>query len=484
MNHQDPIDYLEHHIPGLLERFSVPGAGVTVIQGGETLFTGGFGFRNREEQLPVDGTTVFPIGSVTKSFTALLLGILVQRGSLSWETPVQDILPEFRLKDPAASAQVRVADLLSHQTGLMRHDLLWFLSDFSSKELFRRFRYLESFAPPRGNFRYSNLMYMAAGMLAEKITGGDVGNLLAEEILKPLGMTSATAFLGELKQKENRSLGYASLHDAISAIPYRDSRHLCAAGMLSMSMEDLARWILFNLGDGAPLVSKNVLESLHTPRVMIPREDPLIRSISRYGDVEMLSYAMGWLTSCHRGELMVAHGGQIDGFTSMLALLPRRNSGVAVVANRDDTPLPMVVMLELVDRLLDLPARPWTDRLALDTEAELEAAKGRDAAMAALHGQGAEGVASLEEYGGAYHHPAYGTIEILPEEGGLKGIINSIPLRISHWHHHVFLASPEWVFPEVTLPLSFLPDLTGGFDRIEIPDEEHPEPLRFCLARP
>lgn len=479
MKTQDPADYLEHSIPNLMERFSVPGVGISVIRNGETLFTGGMGFRDREARLPAEGRTVFPIGSVTKSFTALLLGILVDRGSLSWDTPVQDILPDFRLKDPAASAQVRVLDLLSHQTGLMRHDLLWFLSNFTTEELFCRFRHLETFAPPRGSFRYSNLMYMTAGMIAEKITGSDIGSLLREEILKPLKMDSATAFLEEFLGKDNRALGYGLLGDELSVIPYRDSSHLCAAGMLSMHMEDLSRWMRFNLGDGEPLVSKEVMESLRTPRVMIPKEDHLIRSISKHGAVDMISYALGWVVSRHRGELMVAHGGQIDGFTTMLALLPRLRSGVAVAANRDDSPVPMMIMLELVDRLLDLPPEPWADRLAAEAEEDSKAQAAREEVMAGLAGQGTEGAAVPEEYAGVYQHPAYGTISITAGEDGLKGSINSISFTLRRWHHHVFLATMDWVYPQVTLPLSFLPAVTGGFDRIEINDEEHPETLRF-----
>src|SRR5438067_1522600 len=114
-------------------RFGVPGCAVAVVHEGEVVLAEGFGMRDIDRDLPVTAATLFPIGSSTKTFTAALCATLVRDGLLEWDRPVRDYLPEFRLHDPAATDGVTFRDLLSHRSGLPRHDLLWYTAGINGQ---------------------------------------------------------------------------------------------------------------------------------------------------------------------------------------------------------------------------------------------------------------------------------------------------------------------------------------------------------------
>jgi CubicO group peptidase (beta-lactamase class C family) len=132
-------------------RFGVEGLSVVVVKDREVLIAEGFGNRNLEEGLPATPQTLFAIASDSKHFTAALCATFVDEGKLSWDAPIRDVLPWFRLQDPHATELVSMRDLLSHRTGLPRHDALWFWGGTTppSVEVVRRLRHLQPSAQLR-----------------------------------------------------------------------------------------------------------------------------------------------------------------------------------------------------------------------------------------------------------------------------------------------------------------------------------------------
>src|SRR5438067_10165914 len=154
-------------------RFGVPGCAVAVVHEGEVVLAEGFGMRDIDRDLPVTAATLFPIGSSTKTFTAALCATLVRDGLLEWDRPVRDYLPEFRLHDPAATDGVTFRDLLSHRSGLPRHDLLWYTAgaNVTRDDLIAALRHLEPNRGLREVWQYNNLLYTTAGHLAGRLHG-------------------------------------------------------------------------------------------------------------------------------------------------------------------------------------------------------------------------------------------------------------------------------------------------------------------------
>jgi len=169
--------------------WKVPGAALAVVQDGKVVLTRGYGQRDIEADLPVTPQTHFVICSITKSFTATAVALLHHEGLLDWTKPVRDYLPEFRLSDPVATDRVTIRDLLSHQSGLPRHDWIHVPGDLSPAEMLPLMRHLELSRDIRSAWQYSNLCYNVAGLLIERLSGKSFEAFVRERLTDRLGMS-------------------------------------------------------------------------------------------------------------------------------------------------------------------------------------------------------------------------------------------------------------------------------------------------------
>jgi len=170
------------------EAWKVPGIAVAIVHGGEMVYAKGSGLRDIDSKLPVTPDTLFAIGSSTKAFTTFVLATLADEGKLDWDAPVRRYIPEFRLHDPMASERITARDLVTHRSGLPRHDALWYNSPLTRAEMVRRIQYLPESKDFRTEFQYNNLMFMTAGYLAERISGTSWEELVRARIFQPLAM--------------------------------------------------------------------------------------------------------------------------------------------------------------------------------------------------------------------------------------------------------------------------------------------------------
>jgi CubicO group peptidase (beta-lactamase class C family) len=207
----------------------VPGLALAVVADGEVLDARGYGYADLEQKRPVTPDTTFAIGSCTKAFTTTALAMLVERGALDWDRPVRDYLPGFRMLDEVVGARVTARDLACHRTGLPSHDPVWYGAGVSRHELVKRLAYLAPTRDFRSAYQYNNLMYIAAGVLVEAISGMTWEDFTRRRILEPLGMhrssfSPARALaLGGLAlpymERDGRAVGFRSWpgEDALSA---------------------------------------------------------------------------------------------------------------------------------------------------------------------------------------------------------------------------------------------------------------------------
>jgi CubicO group peptidase (beta-lactamase class C family) len=195
-----PLDGFDEFMAKAMAEFKVPGAAVAVVKDGTIVLSKGYGYRDRERKLPVTGSTIFPIASITKSFTVTALGTLADEGRLDWDRPVREYLPGFRMHDEVATEQLTTRDMVTHRSGLPRHDLVWYSSGFTREQLVEKLRYLELNKPIRSTFQYNNLMFLTAGYLGGRISGTSWEDLVRQRVLEPLGMTT-TKFSSEDARK-------------------------------------------------------------------------------------------------------------------------------------------------------------------------------------------------------------------------------------------------------------------------------------------
>ena len=264
-----PLEGFDTVVEQFIADWDIPGAAVCVVKDGAVVHSKGYGTRDLADQLPVTPETQFAIGSASKAFTCLTMGILVDQGKLDWDTRVGEIIPEFRLHDPVATERMTARDLVIHNSGLPRHDLAWYGSPRSRYALLDALRHL----PPTHDFRsfmqYQNLMYMTAGIVVGRVSGQTWEAFAAEQIFKPLAMDESNFSVAEMTARANRSLAFHKAGETVSAIPYRNIDNVARAGSINSSVVDMAQWLRLHLGHIEGVVSKETLAELHAPQMVI-----------------------------------------------------------------------------------------------------------------------------------------------------------------------------------------------------------------------
>src|SRR5712691_7562361 len=247
------LDGFDAYMQKVVKDWNVPGIGVAVIAKDQVIFAKGYGYRDYGKKLPFTARTVQPIASNTKLFTATAAGLLVEDGKLEWDKPVRDFVPSIQFYNDALGATVSIRDMLSHRTGITRHDTIWYKSDFSRKELFERLKYLEPTQPFRQTFLYNNMMYAAAGYVVELLSGRKWEDFLRARVLDPLGMTSTVFSIADLEKAPEHGVPYTERRDSFDlySIPYySEAEGVGPAGSMNSNLEDMSRWVIAQLGEG------------------------------------------------------------------------------------------------------------------------------------------------------------------------------------------------------------------------------------------
>ena len=426
-----------------LQAWNTPGAGVAVVLKDRLVFAKGYGYRDYEKRVPVTPNTLFQIASNTKLFTSVAVGMLVEEGALDWDKPVRQFVPSIRFFSEELNATVTIRDMLSHRTGISRHDMIWYRSDFSRKELFDRLRYLEPSQPMRQGFLYNNMMYAASGYVIELLTSYSWEDFLRERILKPLQMNSTVFSIADMLTQPDHFVPYNERRDTtiLYRIPYlEETRGLGPAGSIISNMTDLSKWLIALMNDGkvngTQVIPPAVVRATLTPTMAMPN-----RQLENRGYTEVLNsvYGLGrWFLS-YRGHYLADHGGDLDGIHSQISCMPYDSIGVIVFVIGDHSaPLYDVVTYNVYERLLGLSQTPWSERRLVDrTESRRLDKQGRQKS-------GGERVPAtrpshpLAEYAGDYEHPAYGLLRIAAKDSALQFDFHKILLPLIHYHYDRF----------------------------------------------
>jgi len=334
---QDRLDLLVERLEQQRQTQHVPGMAIAVVKDDEVILTHGFGVADIETETPVTPETIFAIGSCTKAFTSTLVGMLVDEGEMSWDDPVVQYLPYFQMNVTSddESAEILIRDVLSHRTGFTRMSLLFASGQIPREEILLDATKAEPYAPFRESFHYSNVMYMSAGVAAGKAAGTDWDTLVEERIFEPLNMNDTTTSVTQVEGDENLSLGYLWDEDmqAYEYRPMRDVDNIAPAGAINSNVLDMAQWLRLQLGrgeyEGSRLISEENLCETWTGQI---------------GIAKSLSYGMGWMIREWEGQTLIEHGGNVDGFSAQVAMLPDSNLGFVLLTNVSASPLPPQVI--------------------------------------------------------------------------------------------------------------------------------------------
>lgn len=446
--------------------WKVPGAALAIVQGGEVVLTRAYGQRDVEADLPVTPHTHFVICSITKSFTATAIALLHNEGALDWSKPVRDYLPEFRLCDAVATERVTVRDLLSHQSGLPRHDWIHLPGDLAPAEMLPLMQHLELSRDIRAAWQYNNLCYNAVGLMIERLSGKSFESFIRERLTDRLGMTISFS-LDELEAGPEPARPYKI--DVDTRLPgLRLPIRTIAAGAINTSVADLGNWMRLHLGmgefEGERLLPAALVEQLHAPLVHVGKSE-----FSEFGQAH---YGLGFQSNAYRGDRVVSHSGGWNGWGSLMTLVPEAGIGVAVLTNRSPSEIPPILTWYILDRLREREPVDWFARFRKMREEFIAHIPVDKEARDNTRHKDTRPAHALSAYVADYAHPAYGVISIAEREDALHWSWRGMGAPLSHWHFETFV-TPEIIdqlHPDHLL-ITFQTDRHGNIVHLSAPLE-------------
>jgi CubicO group peptidase (beta-lactamase class C family) len=427
-----------------MKHWAPPGAAVVVVRGDQVVYLKGFGVRDVTTKAPVTPDTIFAIGSTTKAFTTAAMALLVDEGKMRWDDPVRKHLPYFRLADPLANESVTMRDLVTHRTGLIRHDMLWYGSPWSREAIVKRIGHVPLSYPIRTEFQYQNIMYLTAGLAVGAASGSAFEEFVQRRIFDQLGMKSANFSTLRSEKAADHALPHAKQGTEVKIIPWRNIDNVGPAGSINASVRDLSNWIRLHLNegvvDGRRLISAENLREMHTPQMVI-RLEGRWKLFFPESDTLQLSYGLGWFINDYRGRKLVMHGGTIDGFRAAVMLEPKAKIGVAVLANLTGTQMPEATCYNVMDLLLGLEKKDWNAYISGQAKI-FEAAQAKALIERnARRRKDTKPSRELAAYAGTYEDPGYGKADVMVVDGKLALLWSSFKTGLEHFHFDTFTAT-------------------------------------------
>ena len=449
---------LDAYVEKAMQAWQVPGLALAIVKDDSVLYLKGYGVRALGKPEPVTPHTLFAIGSTTKAFTAALMAMLVDSGKVRWDDPVTKHLPWFQLYDPYVSREMTIRDLLTHRSGLARGDLLWYASPLSRDSVVEAVRNLKPSWSFRTHFGYQNIMFLTAGQLEAAVAGENWDRLVRHRILEPLGMTSTVTSVHDLPLRGDVATPHEKVDGKVIPIAWRDIDNIGPAGSIDSNVTDMARWVRFQLDDGvlpaggrsggpaaakaAPgrrLISHAAMREMHSPQMMIPitEEGAKLDPWSHFS-----AYGFGWFLLDYRGNEVIHHGGNIDGFSAEVDLVPEQKLGIVILTNMNGTALRDALPFEIYDRFLGVKdGRDWSVAYLAERQRLQARADSLKAKVEAAHVKGTKPSLPLEKYVGVYTDSLYGPLTITLEQGHLVATRNAAFVAdLEHWDYDNFRA--------------------------------------------
>lgn len=442
------LEKLDDYYAEMVKDWDLPSASIGIVKNGELIFTGNYGVLKEGGVEKPNQRTLYAIASNSKAFTSAMIGMLVEEGKLEWDDKVRKHLPYFAMYDSWVSEHITVRDLLSHRSGLgtFSGDNIWYKSNSTTKEIVAHIKHVPQSFEFRSGFGYSNLMYITAGEVIQAVTGKTWAENVKERILIPLGMDRTIASINDLDKKGNFASPHARIEGENTVIPWVNWDNVAATGGLISCVEDVAKWMVFNLDNGIigsdTLLSQNTRNTVWQPHNSFP-----VDQTDKNYDVHFASYGLGWTLSDYHGRMKVGHTGGYDGMITAVTLVPDEQLGIVVLTNGVKSPIRAATNYAL-DLFLGLETTDYSQD-DLNRTNEREKQDTRIANRKADRKSNTIPFVPKEKFIGDYYSDIYGKISILPENDQLKLVFEHSPLltaSLTHWHYDVW--EIHWDHPQ------------------------------------
>ncbi|MGV0968794.1 MULTISPECIES: serine hydrolase [unclassified Empedobacter] len=344
-----------------MKAFNVPGMAVAVIKDGAIVHSKGYGVKSILTGEKVETSTNFGIASNSKAFTAAALAILVDEGKIKWDDKVIQHIPEFKMYNEYVTKEFTIRDLLTHRSGLGlgAGDLMVWPDghNFTPKDIINNIQYLKPVSDFRSKYDYDNLLYIIAGVVVERASGQSWTDFVTKRLIEPIGMTNTGANWHLVKDKKNAIVPHVPIDGKLEVIErYSNTIFDAAAGIYS-NVDDLAKWLQFNLDkgkvNGKQIISEKQMNEMITPQTLQPnRTTPPYNSLFK-------AYGLGWQLQDMNGKLEVSHTGGLEGIVTQTMFYPQEKLGIVILTNQQSGAAFRAISNTIKDFYLKNPSTDW-----------------------------------------------------------------------------------------------------------------------------
>jgi len=318
----------------LIKDRNYPGAAFAIVTRDEILHIATTGHTTADRTQPIDTQTAFRLASVSKTFAAEMVGLLVEDGTLNWNDPVTRYVPTFKINGDAS--QIRIHHLLGQSTGLMPHAYDNLLEHGKSMDtIWQRMSDLSYICTPGKCYGYQNSVFSLVDPLVKQATSLSYETQVEQRIFKPLKMDTASFGYEAFINNPNHAEPHARRSGRWKTVPVQKNYYRAApAAGVNASILDMGKWVQAQLGSHPDVLSADMLGNLQKPRVKTRRE------LYRKQWKTMLSsahYGLGWRVYQLGDEQIVYHGGWVSGFRADVAFSPRLDIGIVVLLNAESS---------------------------------------------------------------------------------------------------------------------------------------------------
>ncbi|KAJ7461119.1 beta-lactamase/transpeptidase-like protein [Mycena latifolia] len=341
---------------------------------------------------PVTPDTVFAIASNSKLFLSTSVGLLIKNESLAaargeklrWDTKIRTVIPEWGLMDEDMQNAVTIQDMLSHRTGMPRHDLSGSARKGGVSEMISTMRFLRPSAALREQYQYNNLMYETLSHLPPTLLNQTFESYIAEHLFAPLGMESSTYSVAEAEARGTLAHGfYWSMRDHLfnltgtktATVPYfqrpGDEKIWAGAAGVLTSVRDLSTWVAMLLNKGRhPYTNETVIPEDVVEHVALGVS--VAAGKAAYPELSPVVYGCGQDRYSYRGHEIIEHGGSNPGFKTQVARFPNNNLAIVVLSNDESgNHILESVKWRIADHVLGLETIDWAQRYADERAASI-----------------------------------------------------------------------------------------------------------------
>ncbi len=358
-----------------LQAFNVPGIAVGILHKGEVVLAKGYGIANINTGEKVNSATNFGIASNSKAFTTTAIALLIDEGKLNWDDKVKKYIPEFKMYNDYVTEEFTIRDLVTHRSGLGlgAGDLMIWPEghDFTPEDIIKNIHYLRPVSGFRTKYDYDNLLYIIAGVVIERASGMSWVDFIQTRFLNPIKMDRTAPNWNTLQDTTNSIVPHVQIDGQLKVIKRYTNTILDAAGGLYSNVDDLMRWLQFQINygvtqDGERLVSEKQMRVLTQPQTLIP-----VNTVPPYNSL-FHAYGMAFHLQDMAGKLEVSHTGGLEGIVTKITWYPQLELGIIVLTNQQQGAAFNAITNTIKDFYLDVPETDWVQIYADNV------AKGRD----------------------------------------------------------------------------------------------------------